>query len=241
MGNPADAGRRIAALLGHAPSAPPPGRIQSMLAARRRIIDQPMVEGIATDGLVPDALVSRRSGANPYPAGDLPWEVADMGAQPVKSGDALGTFYYAPADGDFLGVATYPKSGGYDTRRHEIMHGYNEAARRGYAGMPFWSRAVGASPDFISIPLDELIAQRAGGTAFMDIPWSVYASLYAQGGQAGAARTARALEAAQMARRVGGQAVEFAGDHPVLLGAGLGTAYLLGRAMAGEDEAEPGQ
>jgi len=233
-----------------------------MMAARRRIIDQPMVPSVMEPGkLVPDALVPRSASTRSlldahllddgHPLGPRDpaareairqWlameDIADAGASGVTSGKWLGSFAHRP-DTDFLGVLTYPKgvpnaAMARGSRRHEVMHGYTEAARRGMEGLPLWSRATAAAPPALSIPMDELGAQLAGGAAFMDIPWGWYAQKYSQKGHAGAARTARALAAAQLARRAGGRAAEFAADHPVLLGAGVGTAYLLNQALAEE-------
>lgn len=232
-----------------------------MLAARRRIIDQPMVPSVMEPGkLVPDMLVPRSpDNAALIDAYNLPFVsasneaaiaslkrraeldiIAERGADGVKSGDWSGSFVNAPPEeAGYLGVLTYPL-GAQDARsvrRHELMHGYTAAARRGYDGLPAWPQAVGSMPRWLSRPLDELGAQRVGGTPFMEIPWDFYASHYAQQGDQGAARVARALEAAQRARRMGGRAAEFAADHPVLLGAGVGTAYLLNQALA-EEESE---
>ena len=256
---PASASRatRVAQLLGLAPAAPPPGRIPAMLAARRRIIDQPMVPSVLeAEKLVPDALVARPGPVmDQYLSGsfddDPLWNQAllhraELGAENIVAGRWAGSFVDAPLKAaGYLGVASYPKdvpnaSLARNVRRHEIMHGYNTAARQGLEGMPLSSRLVASAPSALSRPLDELAAQRAGGAAFMDIPWGAYAGQYAAAGELGAARVARALEAAQRARRGVGsvvdEAVEFAGDHPVLLGGGLTAAYMLGQSFAGEEE-----
>lgn len=217
--------------------------LPAMLAARRAIIDQPMVPAEAWNRLVPDALVARSPGlqeALTHPAGDLRTarsivDVAAMGAEPIVAGRWAGSF--APnidqAAQDWVGVASYPRgvpneSLAREVRRHEIMHGYNAAARRGFEGMPFWSRVAANSPPSIANPLDELIAQRAGGVGFMDIPWGNYARSYASQGANGSARVARVLEAAQAARR--------AADDPtvrqVALGVGVGTGATLGAVYA---------
>lgn len=246
----ADRATRVAQLLGMAP--PPPGRVQAMLQARRRIIDQPMVPSLTEAGkLVPDALVARADDLAPLIEGgvndaDLLRRAAmqlraDAGAENIVAGRWGGSFVDAPLESaGYLGVASYPRnvpnaSLARNIRRHEIMHGYNTAARQGLEGLPLSSQVVASLPQSLARPLDELVAQRVGGNSFMDIPWGDYASSYAEAGQTGAARTARALEAAQRARRLGGQAVEFVGDHPVLLGAGVGTAYLLNQALAEEE------
>lgn len=157
---------------------------------------------------------------------------ADMPSGSVTQEAAEGLLL--PRKEEVLGVISYPRFE-RGVRRHELMHGYTEAARAGYEGLPAWPQAVGSMPRWLGRPLDELGAQRAGGTPFMETPWGWYASYYAQSGDQGAARVARALEAAQRARRMGGRAAEFAADHPVLLGAGVGTAYLLNQALAEEE------
>lgn len=219
MGAPASAARasHIAKLLGLAPAPPPPGRIPAMLAARRRIIDQPMVPSALDESrLVPDALVARADDIAPLINGSVNNAdrlrqaalsvVADIGAKPITAGEFVGSFTGVPMDkAGFLGVVSYPSGASTDLarniRRHEIMHGYNEAARQGMEGMPLSSRLVAAMPRALSRPLDELIAQRVGGASFSEIPWGAYVSQYAQEGQSGAAAVARGLQAAQVAGR----------------------------------------
>lgn len=224
--------------------------LPAMLAARRAIIDQPMVPAVGVvNKLVPDALVARSprlQEALTHPAGDLRTarsivDVSAMGAEPIVAGRWAGSF--APnidqAAQDWVGVASYPRgvpneSLAREVRRHEIMHGYNAAARRGFEGMPFWSRVAANSPPSIANPLDELIAQRAGGVGFMDIPWGNYARSYASQGANGSARVARVLQAAQAARQ--------AADNPVVqglalgVGAGTGAAYAYGALYPDEEE-----
>lgn len=217
--------------------------LPAMLAARRAIIDQPMVPAEAWNRLVPDALVARSPGlqeAIMHPAGDLRAarsiaDAAARGAEPIVAARWAGSF--SPnidlASQDWVGVASYPRgvpneSMAREVRRHEIMHGYNAAARRGFEGLPFWSRVAANAPPSIANPLDELIAQRAGGVGFMDIPWGNYARSYASQGASGSARVARVLQAAQAARR--------AADDPtvrqVALGVGAGTGATIGAAYA---------
>jgi hypothetical protein len=245
MGYPASASRatRVAQLLGLAPAAPPPGRIPAMLAARRRIIDQPMVPSALDESrMVPDALVARAEDITPLVSGSVnkaDWlrraainAVADIGAKPITAGEFLGSFTGVPMDkAGFLGVASYPRGAGTDLsrniRRHEVMHGYNEAARQGAEGLPFWSRVVAATPQAISRPLDELVAQRAGGASFSEIPWGTYASQYANEGQRGQAAVARGLQAAQVAGRYA----------PYLAGGAVGTG-MLAYGLSQDDEEE---
>ena len=241
------AGRAIAALVGGTPKA---SRVPALMAARRRIIDQPMVLSADAQKLVPDALITRADDLAPLVDGSyMPddWRVADdlarvaeAGARDVVADRAFGTFAKAPG-APYLGVASYvsgvPNAALARTaRRHEIMHGYNEAARQGFEGLPFASRLTASLPRPLSIPVDEMVAQGVGGTRALDVPWGFYAERYAAGGELGAARVARALEAAQKARQLGGQAAQFTKDHPVLTGAGVGTMYLLQQALAAEEE-----
>ena len=226
--------------------------LPAMLAARRAIIDQPMVPAVgAVNKLVPDALVARSPDLQqvidaPSAAIDL-WSskaiqsVAERGAAPIIEGRWAGVFSgnADPTARDWIGVASYPsdvpnKSLARSVRRHEIMHGYNNAASRGFEGLPFWSRVVGSMPEAIARPLDELIAQRVGGAGFMDIPWDSYARTYASQGSPGAARVARVLQAAQEARQ--------AADNPVAqglalgVGVGTGAAYAYGDLYPDEEE-----
>ena len=220
--------------------------LPAMLAARRAIIDQPMVPAVgAVNKLVPDALVARSpelqrvidapSAAIDQWSSKAIQNAAERGAAPIVESRWAGTFAdnADPIAQDWVGVASYPHgvpnaAAAREVRRHEIMHGYNHAARRGFEGLPFWSRVVGNAPGAIARPLDELIAQRAGGAGFMDIPWDSYARTYASDGSPGAARVARVLQAAQAARR--------AADDPtvrqVALGVGVGTGATLGAAYA---------
>lgn len=241
-----EAGRRVAQLLGL--STPPPGRIPAMLQVRRRIIDQPMVPSVVeAEKLVPDALVARAEDLAPLIQGsvnhaDLARRAglnlrADLGADNIVAGRWRGSFVDAPLESaGYIGVASYPKdvpNAGLarSIRRHEIMHGYNEAARQGLEGLPLSSWLVAKTPPAISRPLDELVAQRVGGTAFMDIPWDKYARSYADEGQSGAARVAQGLHAAQRAGR-------FASDYAPYLAAGAVGTGLTAYALTQDDEEE---
>lgn len=189
-----------------------------MMGARRRIIDQPMVPAVDGSGrLVPAAMVARADDlAKVVERGDTAEDLirrsvlnvhADRGANNIVAGQWDGSFVDAPMGVfGYLGVASYPKGIpnadlARNVRRHEIMHGYNAAARQGWDGMPLSSRVVAGMPKSLVWPIDELVAQRAGGKGFMDIPWGNYAHHYAKHGERGAARTARALQAAQIAAR----------------------------------------
>lgn len=242
MGGLSGSGRatRVAQLLGLAPSPPPPGRIPAMLAARRRIIDQPMVPALdGSERLVPDALVARSGALDQVLSGRFDdvspeWREgvlrrADLGAENIVAGRWNGSFVEDPLIG---GVASYPRgvpNAGLarNIRRHEIMHGYNAAARQGMDGMPLSSTLAAAMPRALSTPLDELIAQRVGGAAFSEIPWGLYAGQYAQEGQAGAAAVARGLQAAQVAGRYA----------PYLAAGAVGTG-MLAYGLSQDDEAE---
>lgn len=116
-------------------------------------------------------------------------------------------------------------------RRHEVMHAYNAAARQGGEGLPFWSRVVANTPRPIARPLDELIAQRAGGRAFQDIPWDYYANRYAEENQLGASRIARGMDATT-------RAAQLAAANPVTVGVAAGGLGFMGYGLAQEDPEE---
>lgn len=195
------------------------------------MIDQPMVPSALGDGrLVPDALVARADDIT-TPLSDVN-AVAELGAAPITQGVFHGSFAGVPEEqAGFLGVASYPRGAlGADVergiRRHEIMHGYNWAARQGAEGMPFWSRVVGAAPYSVARPLDELVAQRVQGRSFLDIPWHLYANQYAQKGERGAAAVARGLQAAQVAAR----------NAPYIAAGAVGTGMLAYGLSQDDDE-----
>lgn len=237
MGAPVSAARatRVAQLLGLAPAPPPPGRIPAMLAARRAMIDMPY--HTAGDAIVVHPPV-RRLMATERPKMDelLSEVVADRAIETLASG-AQGAFAPMTQESAYVGLLSYPV-GDRMTRKHELMHGYAEAAKQGLPGMPLGARMVASSPRFLADPLDEYLAMRADGTRFMDIPWGAYADDYRTRGQQGAARVAQGLHAAQKAGR-------FASDYAPYLAAGaVGTgmmAYGLSQdddEVAAEDMAE---
>ena len=128
-------------------------------------------------------------------------------------------------------------------RRHELMHAYTEAARQGQPGMPIASRLVASIPGDLSRPFDEILATRADGRPILDVPWDYYASHYARDGATQAARVARALHAAQVARDAAKDAGRLAAENPVQTAAAIGTTggvlYGLSKNAAGaavEDE-----
>jgi hypothetical protein len=231
MGKPDTAGRIIAGLLGY--GAEPAGSIAPMIAARRRIVDQP-VETVFLPGddkpvKVPAKLRYRQDrGLVSAEDQHILLDQAIGGLSDVNLG-SIGVF--APTvgtKGGFLGVAVYP-SDARSTRRHEIMHGYNLAARRGMPGMPLPSRAIAAIKGGypmatfrggVATALDELAAQRAGGTSFADVPWHIYADLYRQWNAPWAARTAQALDVAGAVRRNPGKVAVVASAFPAAYAAG---------------------
>jgi len=237
MADPLSTSTNILRKLMGKPVPPPPGRIPAMLAARRAMVDAPYMtrfEGVdlpdggwmPTKRLVePNPLARSAPGLLP---GDR--DFLRMHAREHLDGNKDITGFYDPN----YGLVVYPDKHNatsvnpYGTRRHEVMHGYNHAARMGAKDLPLMSRVASAVPHALSRPLDELIAQRVGGRAFMEIPWDWYANQYATEGSAGAARVARALSAAQ-------NAVHYA-PHAILLGGGASAAYELGKAMAPEEE-----
>lgn len=153
---------------------------------------------------------------------------ADAAKQMADDPRIMGHFFPMPANTGPLGVVSY-RPGMPAVRRHEVMHGYNQAAREGVPGMPLASRLAAKLPSDMAVPFDEMIATRAGGKRIMDVPWGYYADRYRKQGNNQAARIAEALHASQRA----GKAVA---DNPMATGAGLvgGSALLYG-LMSGED------
>lgn len=225
--------------------------VRNMLAARRRMVDQPMVP-TGERSLTPAALIARSPEATAavreaeelqgMNLGSHLGDAASAGARPIMDGKVVGTFAKTPLeDVGVLGVVSYPsgipnQGRARGIRRHEVMHGYNEAAHQGMDGMPIWSRVTGSMPRAIRRPLDEVVATRVGGMKYADINWDWYAKLYESQGQLDAARVARALHAAQVAGHRGGQLVRKAADHPMATGAVIGGGgTLLYGLMSGED------
>lgn len=245
MADPLSTSTNILRKLMGKPVPPPPGRIPAMLAARREMVDAPYTarfEGVdlPDGGWMPTKRLVEPNPIERGATGLIPqdWDFLRMHAREYLEGNKDVAGFYDPE----YGLVVYPDKRNatfgnpHGIRRHEVMHGYNHAARMGAKDLPLMSRVASAVPHALSRPLDELIAQRVGGRAFMEIPWDHYANQYAAEGSAGAARVARALIAAQNAGRLGGRAIDFAVDHPGLLGAGVGAAYTLNRAMASEEE-----
>lgn len=131
------------------------------------------------------------------------------------------------------GIPGIPASDPRPTRRHELMHAYNEAARRGHQNLPLASRAVGWLGDnnantwrgAAGMILDESVATRVGGRPLLDVPWDVYAQQFRKGGLTKAAALADGLHGAQ-------RATKFVGDHPTAISAAAGTGIGLGYALA---------
>lgn len=225
MGNAARASH-IAKLLGLAPAAPPPGRIPAMLAARRAMIDMP--HHTAGDTIVVHP-ARRRLTATERPKIDaLLAEIAADRAIDTLAEGAVGVFSPMSKQSAYVGLLSYP-AGDRNVRKHELMHGYAEAAKRGLPGMPLGARMVAASPGFLAEPLDEYLAMRADGTRFMDIPWAAYADEYRMRGQPGAARVAHGLHAAQKAGR-------FAYDYAPYLAAGVTGTGMLAYGLSQDDD-----
>lgn len=222
-----DVANSIRRLMGM-PAPMPPERLRAMLAARRETIDSVVSQGLPVQVKTHSPRMAQDMADDSWAFPDLTnGEVANIAAnrqaERVRDGNALGTFFVPAYKAPYDGLVTYGL-GDRSVRRHEVMHAYNNAASLGYPGLPFWTRVVASSPKAVALPLDELLAQQAGGARFMDIPWTRYSGLYAESGDAGAARVARLLAGAQSARRA-------AGD-PLLRGAALGTAASLGGAYA---------
>ena len=213
--------------------------VRNLLAARRRMVDAPYKQSVVgidvpNEGWVPirlrrDASPVRRSG---QPMGPKEEEFLADYVQETFDGHPSWDGFYGPA----FNIVVYPDAANRAyglspriTRRHEVMHGYNQAARDGVPGMPISSRLLATLPEGMARPLDEMIATRAGGERILEVPWDTYAETYRKQGNLQAARIAGALHASQRA----GRAVA---DNPMATGAGLvgGSALLYG-LMSGED------
>jgi hypothetical protein len=221
----------------------PPSRLPAMLAARRAILDNRVADGVST------LRVPRYT-----PAAGLPDEfeeffaafmrnitdderaAARSGTELMSGRGALGVFSPTPGERR-VGVASYPVDD-YSTRRHEIMHGYTEAARRGHPGMPLISQAAARLPHFLGRPLDEAAAQVVGGTRLRDIPWGRYADIYRQQGEAGPARVAAALDGAQRVGRSLPEAAAAAATTTAVAGAGIAIGLPQDRSRTERAEAQ---
>ncbi len=222
-----DVANSIRRLMGM-PAPVPPERLRAMLAARRATIDNVVSQGLPVNvKTYSPRMAQAMAGESLAFPGITNRSIADLSAagqaERVQAGEASGTYFVPAYETPYQGIVTYGL-GDRNVRRHEVMHAYNHAARLGRPGLPFWTRVAAGSPKSVAMPLDELLAQQAGGTRFMDIPWTRYAGLYAESGDAGAARVARLLAGAQAARR--------AADDPLLRGAALGAGASLGGAYA---------
>lgn len=157
-------------------------------------------------------------------------EVAADRAKDALASGAVGVFSPMSKQSAYVGLLSYPV-GDRKVRRHELMHGYAEAAKQGLPGMPFGARMVAASPGFLAEPLDEYLAMRADGTRFMDIPWGAYADDYLMRGHPVAARVAHGLHAAQMAGR-------FASEYAPYIAAGAVGTGALAYGLSQGDESD---
>lgn len=211
---------------------PSPDRIRAMLAARRRIVDnvvRPNPDPLSSRVAVMGVLKPRSGEMRDLVSSILPEEVgavrnkASDHLMPIWRGDVDGLFTNTPGT-HAIGVASY-RAGDWPTRRHELMHGYTEAARRGYGGLPLSARVSASLPEGLGVVADELVAQRAGGTAFGDIDWGWYASFYAAQGNKSAAAAARAM-----------QAVQKAGDYAPYVAAGAAGTGLMAYGLSQEDD-----
>jgi hypothetical protein len=202
-------------------------RLRSLIAARRRMVDQPYA---GVPGSNPSYRVVPRGRAVPIDAATqaevsaaLQTALAGTAARAeVNKGSAVGVFATHPGMGDTLGVVTYPELG-YAIRRHEVMHGLNHAAMQGVPGMPLASRVIASLPAGLARPLDEAVASRVGGKPVLDVPWNVYADRYRKEGSMQAARVAQALYAAQQARNAARAAGRVVTDNPTATAAALAT------------------
>ena len=210
--------------------------VRNMLAARRRMLDQkitpagPQLIARTADRKLPRPVFPglENSQAAYLGEGLVAATLAEGAAERLAKDRRLAGIFVPMDDSGPLGVVSY-RPGMTGTRRHEVMHGYNQAARQGVPGMPLPSRLISKLPRSVAVPFDEMIATRAGGDRIIDVPWDYYAKGYREKGHLAAARIAEALHASQRA----GRAVA---DNPMATGAGLvgGSALLYG-LMSGED------
>jgi hypothetical protein len=211
-----------------------------MLAARREMVDAPYMlkfDGIDTPdgGWTP---TRRRIAASPVSrdGSGLLFEdealLRTNAARTLEDNPGFAGFYdpahrlvvYPHARNTAFGLN--PRG----TRRHEVTHGLNHAAERDGRGLPLAARLTGALQSQgrgtyagqLGRVMDELVAQRAGGRSFKDIPWHVYGEMYSAQGDNVAARIAYGLDGAQRAGHVASEQ-----GAPYLAG-GAVTAGLLG-------------
>jgi len=164
--------------------------LPAMLAARRAMIDAR--PGVAIDTPLVTARGGDWSAVNEADRMGL----IDSGIDAIKDGKVGGLFN--PSRGRFPGVGLVMyRQGDRATRRHEVMHGYTEAARMGYPGMPAVSRAAARLPNSLGVPLEEMASTRVGGGSLLTNNWPWYASYYAKQGSYGPAAVYAGLGAAQ--------------------------------------------
>lgn len=166
------------------------GNVPALLAARRAMID-------ARPGVLSDSpFVTPRDGDYSGVIDAYGLGLIDSGINLMKEGKVGGVF--KPSRGRFPGVGLVMyRQGDRATRRHEVMHGYTEAARMGYPGMPAVSRLAARLPNVLSGPLDEMAATRVGGESLLTKDWPFYASFHAKQGNYGPAAVYAGLGVAQ--------------------------------------------
>lgn len=212
-------------------------RLRSLIAARRRMVDQAIQPSGVTrsvrtaDGQLPRPVFPGMQDSTLLRVSEglvLDTLAADAAKQMADDPRILGHFFPMPSNTGPLGVVSY-RPGMPAVRRHEVMHGYNKAAREGVPGMPLAARMVASLPQNAAVPFDEMVATRVDGTRIMDVPWREYAVRYRKQGNPQAARIAEALHAAQRAGRL-------ASDNPIATGATIGGGgTLLYGLMSGDD------
>ena len=194
------------------------GNVPALLAARRGMIDAR--PGVRMD--IP--LVTPRDGDWSAVNEADRMGLIDSGIDAIKDGHVGGLFN--PARGRFPGVGLVMyRQGDRATRRHEVMHGLTEAARLGYPGMPAVSRVAARLPNFLSGPLDEMAATRAGGQSLLTNDWPFYVAYHAKQRNYGPAAVYAGLSLAQ-AGAVGAAAG----------GAGAGAGYARRLLMPDDSE-----
>jgi hypothetical protein len=195
-------------------------RTADLLKARRAMID--VRPGIRSE--IP--LVTPRDGV--WPNDMRTYEDIENLVGQVQRREVGGLFAPSRENHPKVGIVTY-RQGDRGTRRHEVMHGYTEAARRGYPGMPPMAQLAASLPQALGVPLDEIAATRVGGHSALTKNWPWYSQYYARSGHYGPAATYAGMGAAQLA---------------VPVAAGYGAGMLTRQFMPlppSDDEEEGGQ
>jgi hypothetical protein len=177
-------------IAGSADDAARSTRTADLLKARRAMID-------ARPGLRSEIpLITPRDGV--WPSDGRTYEDIENLVGMVQRGDVRGVFSPSGQNHPKVGIVAY-RQGDRGTRRHEVMHGYTEAAGRGYPGMPPIAQLAASLPRALGVPLEEIVATQAGGRSALVKNWPWYSQYYARSGHYGPAATYAGMGAAQLA------------------------------------------